>query len=119
MKKKAEIIKKDVILITLKRGVYSIDDNLTIEEFTECRFLGENHCIQKDGFNYYCKGNEYYVCDKYCFIVNLSRKDEALKKFFEGLQNVLIKREYEHKKQLGIIKDLKEITGLVEKSIKL
>lgn len=98
MSKKAEIIKKEVILITKKQIVSflknekfntSKEPNITldIEYFDECRFFKGTHSIKKEDWTYYCKNKEYYCCFSYCLIIDVSQKEKALEDFFKGITN--------------------------------
>jgi len=94
MSKKAEIIKKDVMLITKKeinhfnKKVGIINEvSLNIEEFKECRLFRGTHSIKKEPWTYYCKNEGYYSCFMYCFIIDLTQKEKALEDFFNCQEN--------------------------------
>ena len=96
MSKKAEVIKKDVILITTSQTLTFLKNeefdcskepniSVDVEYFDECRFFKGTHSIKKDYWTYYCKNDDYYCCLNYCLIIDVSKKQEALESFFKGI----------------------------------
>jgi hypothetical protein len=87
-RKRREIIKKDVTLITYKGGRRGVE--FEVKEFNECGFLNDNHSIYTDDYKYYCKGDEYYynAFKGYCFIVDQDCKQKALEEFIDALNNM-------------------------------
>ncbi|PXX26271.1 hypothetical protein C7967_11532 [Thalassospira sp. 11-3] len=81
MSKKAELIKKDVVLIIFK------DDKIKIRHFNECRFFRGTHSIIIDNWTYYCKNESYYAALNYCFIIDKNKKKQALDETFNLRKN--------------------------------
>jgi hypothetical protein len=97
MSKKAETIKKEVILITTKQTVSFLkyerfdttkepDISVNIEYFDECRFFKGTHSIKKETWTYYCKNDNYYCAFNYCLIIDVSQKQKALEDFFKVIR---------------------------------
>ena len=71
---KREIIQKKVTLIKFER------EELIVKEYDECYILHGNNSLTIDGWNY-CKGEDYYFCHTYLFLINHDKKDEAIQGF--------------------------------------
>lgn len=112
---KAEIIDKKTILIKLKTDSDLNEPTLEVEYHDKCRFFKGTNSIKQDGWTYYCKGEEFYCNSRYCLIINIKRKEEALNKFKESIKEDLNKNIYHRKieieKNKRYIEQFKEVTN--------
>ena len=92
MSKKAEIIEREVILITKKLNRETLTYKINIEKFNSCRIYKENISIKKEFKTYYCKTyQDYYANYEYCLIINPNKTDDAMSSFFYEVKNKLSK----------------------------
>jgi hypothetical protein len=82
MAKKAELISKEVILLTKQ------NNKIVIERFNECYLLNGKLSVRKQNLRFYCNENQdYWATSHYCLITNLSKKQEGLKAFINEIKN--------------------------------
>ena len=94
MAKKAEIVKKDVLLITTNIDLKTNDITLNYQQFKECSVTDKNHRLNINRWNYYCLNTDsYYCCSDYCFIKDLKYLNEAIKEYQLKIEENLIREK--------------------------
>jgi hypothetical protein len=99
MSKKAELIEKRVFLARMRE-----DGDIVMSSYSECYLFKDTYSI-RDGWNYYCKNKDYFATNNYCMVINLDKKEEAIKKMVSLNINFLKDILSEKKNSIVIIEN--------------
>tara|TARA_R110000796_G_scaffold218706_3_gene334645 strand:+ start:220 stop:564 length:345 start_codon:yes stop_codon:yes gene_type:complete len=81
---KAELLKKEVTLITLSQN-----HKLEIKKFDECYFFRGTYSIRGSKITYYCKSEDYYAKDYYALVLNKDKIKDAISDLFKNKIEIL------------------------------